>query len=143
MCSIFGDCEKEVASCLLETQYMLFKVNAYIVRRQQLNSGNFFEENIVSERSYIPITMSFNRLRDDGTKDDDDQNQITEDLNVIYRGSERIKRTDMILYDGSYYDVRDLFTQEWDSNHNWLYQKMVLSFIQIANDLPSNLPPTQ
>lgn len=124
----------------------LFKTTAYIVRRgstnnQKLDKGNFFNEYIDDDREYIPITISISRLRDDGTKDDKDQMQITEEFEAYYTGSIRINRTDMILYQGAYYDCRDLFTQEWNDSNEWIYQKFKMTFIQKANDFPNNVAP--
>lgn len=142
-----NDCNKDIVKCLMENQMSLFKTSAYIVRRgetdiQKLDKGNFFYEDIVDDREYIPITISVSRLRDDGTKDDKDQMQITEEFEAYYTGTHRINRTDMILYQGSYYDCRDLFTQEWNDENDWIYQKFKMSFIQEANDLPDNIAPS-
>jgi len=131
-----NECNKEIVSCLMQTQMQLFKAPAYIVRREQLDKGNFFHEYIEEGRQYIPVTLSISRLRDDGTKDDKDQQQITESIEAYYMGEIKLLRSDMILYRGAYYDTRDLFTQEWNTEGDWIYQKFQMVFVQNANDAP-------
>ena len=132
-----NDCNRDIILCLLKTQYALFEVDAHIVRRNNINKGNFFDEYIEEDRSYIPIKISFSKMRDEGTKDDKDTIQKSESLEIIYMGDEKILRTDLIIYKGGYYDCRDLFTQEW--NGGWLFQKFNMVYIQDANDVPDNV----
>ena len=136
-----NDCNKSIIMCMLETQYNLFKSKAHIIRRKNVDKGNFFDEYMKEDREYIPIYINVSRYRDNSTKDEKDTLQKTETFEVIYIGEERILRTDLILYQGAYYDVRDLFTQEWNDDNDWLFQKFNITYIQDANDYPTNKPP--
>jgi len=124
----------QIAKELFDSQMSVLKVKAYIVRRKQLDSGNFFDSFTEEGREYIPIEINIHKLRDEGTKEDKDSRMMTEEFEAYTRGNPKLERTDIIYWDGGLYDVRDLFTQQF--NGEILYQKFRMVFIQPANDFP-------
>jgi len=125
---------EKVVEELFDTQMSVLKVDAYIVRRSNLDSGNFFSEDLGEDRKFIPIQLNIHKLRDEGTKDNIDSRQMTEEFEAYTYGTPKLERTDLILWDGNLYDVRDLYTQQF--NNNILFQKFRMVFIQPANDYP-------
>ncbi len=136
-----NDVTYNIARELYSTQLSVVKVKGYIVRKKVLDSGNFFDEYTENSREYISVEINIGKLRDEGTKEDKDSRIMTEEFQAFTIGEPKLERTDMILWDGNLYDVRDLYTQWW--NGKVLYQKFRMVFVQEANDYPADSYPEQ
>jgi len=111
---------------LFDTQMSVLKINAYIIRRQNLDAGNFFNEMFDENSEQIPIEINIARLQDDTINVDKDNLIMTEEHEAYADGSVEIYRTDLILWDNKYYKVVGLYKQRF--NGKIVYQKFRLVY---------------